>query len=87
MNNRSRKRRKVLAAQASARVEGLSDDEGGRQQHSSREPVYLAMPFAKISGVIHCVPRAPKHERDMYILAWNRFASAGMLYTALPSDE
>ena len=60
--NRSRKRKRA-AEQQQALAEDSSGDEGGRQQASSREPVYLAMPFAKISGVIHCVPRAPKNRR------------------------
>ena len=65
------------------------DEEQGEQQatSASRVPEYLAIPFSNITGVFHCVARAPRREADEFIFAWNRFASAGMLYSALPSEE
>ena len=66
-------------------TQGVNEEE--EQQASSRPPVYRAILFSKISGVFHCIKRAKRNEGDEYVLAWNRFASAGMLYSALPPEE
>jgi len=66
---------------------GGDEDEEEQQQVSSRTPVYLAMHPSKISAVFHCVSRAKSSETDEYIFAWNRFASAGMLFSALPPER